>query len=360
MRREAGEALGFATMTKIDWGAAATVAGRFSGDYPLEGTYHMRRFELDAPGMVARASEMVAAETGLEIPGAPEVGVITRDQWVETNIKSFTALLKPLREAIEAEGEGPKGLGSLGGLVTGAELGAVLGFLSKRVLGQYELVLPTGESDVGDSVFFVGANVLAMERQHEFRPSHFRFWVALHESAHRAQFTGVPWMRGYFLSLVDELVDTNRSEPGKLNRIAHDVRDAMDKGESPGGDAGILGLLASREQREVLDKVQALMTLLEGHGHVVMDRIGEREIVDVDRMSRVLSARRNDSKNAAMMKLIGMDMKLKQYETGGRFIKQVEKLASWDALSAAWEAPEALPTLAEIEDPASWLSRVRS
>ena len=352
------EAVGFDVMTKIDWGTAASVAGRFSDEYPLEGTYHMRRFEIDAPSMVARASEMVAAETGLDIPGAPEVGVITREQWVDTNIKSFTALLKPLREALESEDEAPRGLGSLGGLVTGAELGAVLGFLSKRVLGQYELVLPTGDGEVGDSVFFVGANVLAMERQHEFRPSHFRFWVALHESAHRAQFTGVPWMRAYFLSLVDELVDSNRVEPGRLNRIAHDVREAMDRGESPGGDAGILGLLASKEQREVLDKVQALMSLLEGHGHVVMDRIGEREIVDVARMSSVLSARRNDSRNAAMMKLIGMDMKLKQYESGGRFINEVERLASWDALSAAWEGPESLPTLAEIENPASWLSRV--
>lgn len=346
-------------MTRIDWGTAASVAGRFSGDYPLEGTYHMRRFELDAPGMVARASEMVAAETGLDIPGAPEVGVITREQWVETNIKSFTALLKPLREALEADDEpAPRGIDAVGGLVTGAELGAVLGFLSKRVLGQYELVLPTGDSEVGDSVFFVGANVLAMERQHEFRPSHFRFWVALHESAHRAQFTGVPWMREYFLSLVDDLVESNKSEPGRLNRMANDIRAALEKGETPGGEAGLLGILASPEQREVLDKVQALMCLLEGHGHVVMDRIGAREIVDVDRMSRVLSARRNDSKNAAMMKLIGMDMKLKQYETGGRFIDEVEKLASWDALSTAWESPEALPTLAEIEEPALWLSRV--
>ena len=103
MERETAEAVGFGPMTKIDWGTAASVAGRFSGDYPLEGTYHMRRFELDAPGMVATASEMVATETGLEIPGAPDVGVITRDQWVETNIKSFTALLKPLREALESK-----------------------------------------------------------------------------------------------------------------------------------------------------------------------------------------------------------------------------------------------------------------
>lgn len=344
-------------MTSIDWDTTASVASRFGGTYPLEGTYHMRRYELDAPEMVARASEMVADETSLELPGAPDVRVITRSEWVDINIQSFSTLLKPLREALEAETKSDTSRG-IGARFMGAELGAVLGFLSKRVLGQYELVLPTSESELGDSVFFVGANVLAMERQHEFRPSQFRFWVALHESAHRAQFTGVPWMRGYFLSLVDDLVDANKRESGRITRIAQDVREAMERGESPIGDTGILGLMASHGQREVLERVQALMSLLEGHGHVVMDRVGEREIVDVGRMSRVLSARRSDAKNAALMKLIGMDMKLKQYELGAAFIKDVEARASWDALAMAWESPEALPTLQEIEDPGSWLDRM--
>lgn len=367
-------------MSKVDWGTATAVASRFSGEYPLAGTYHERKFALTAPGHVARASELVTIETGLELPGAPNVEVITRAQWVDTNIAAFTALLAPLRAAMaERAGTGDQGTddqvsgdqvsdnsgtdseaggGGIAGRVMGVELGALLGFLSKRVLGQYELVLPTGDEEEGDSVFFVGANVLAMERQHEFRPSHFRFWVALHESAHRAQFKGVPWMRGYFLSLVDDLVGTAEREQGRMARIATDIIEARSRGEDLVGDTGILGLLASHGQREVLDRVQALMSLLEGHGHVVMDRIGEREIVDVDRMSRVLSARRNDPKTQRLMRLIGLEMKLKQYELGASFIRGVEQRASWDALSMAWESPESLPTLAEIEDPGSWLDRM--
>ena len=342
-------------MAKIDWGTATAVAGRFAGDYPLAGTYHERRFALDAPEYVATASELVTAETGLELPGAPNVGVVTRAEWVDTNIRAFTELLAPLREALEDDDGGTAGIPAR---LMGAELGAVLGFLSKRVLGQYELVLPSADGDVGDSVFFVGANVLSMERQHEFRPSHFRFWVALHECAHRAQFKGVPWMRDYFLSLVDDLVGDGAREKGRLNRIAADVRTAMEAGEDPIGDAGVLGLFATDDQKEVLDRVQALMSLLEGHGHVVMDRIGEREIVDVDRMSRVLTARRKDPRNAAMLRFIGMEMKMKQYELGAQFIKGVESRASWDTLDMAWESPESLPTLAEIEDPEAWLARM--
>jgi len=204
----------------------------------------------------------------------------------------------------------------------------------------------------------VGANVLAMERKFEFRPSHFRFWVALHECAHRAQFTGVPWMREYFLSLVGELVASSKTSGGQVARVVGELARGDVSRDDLLGDAGLIGVFASPEQKAVLDKVQALMSLLEGHGHVVMDRIGEREIVDVARMSSVLKARRKDPKTAAFMKLIGIEMKLKQYEQGARFIQDVEKTASWDALSMAWESPETLPTISEIGDAPKWLDRM--
>lgn len=341
-------------MGSIDWDTAQVVARRFSGDYPLADTYHERKFAMQAPGYVARASDLVAHETNLELPGSPVVDVISRDDWVATNIASFTALLAPLEEKLGKTSNSR----SITGRFMGAELGAVLGFMSKRVLGQYELVLPTGDSDRGDTVLFVGANILSMERQHEFRPSHFRFWVALHECAHRAQFTGVPWLRDYFLSLVEELVGSTEAEKGRMTRLASEL--VANKGADADllGDAGLMGLFASPSQLEVLDKVQALMSLLEGHGHVVMDRIGEREIIDVARMSQVLKTRRKDPKTAAFMKLIGIEMKLKQYEMGAKFITSVEELASWSALSMAWESADALPTLEEISDARSWLDRV--
>ena len=342
-------------MSRVDWDTARATSRRFSGDYPLAGTYHEHKFALQAPELVARASALVAEETGLDIPGQPEVAVISRHDWVATNTESFATMLKPLEDELASD---PKIGAGTASRFMGAQLGAVLGFMSKRVLGQYELVLPTGDDEFGDTVLFVGANVLSMERQHQFRPSSFRFWVALHECAHRAQFTGVDWMRPYFMSLVEELLGSSKPEKGRLGRITTEVRAAMEEGTDPFGDAGIVGLLASPQQREVLDRVQALMSLLEGHGHVVMDRLGEREIADVQRMSNVLKARRKDPKTAAFMKLAGIEMKMRQYEDGAKFIAQVENLASWDALSMVWEAPEALPTLDEIADAQLWLDRM--
>ena len=165
-------------------------------------------------------------------------------------------------------------------------------------------------------------------------------------------------MRDYFLSLVGELVASSKTSRGQIARVVGELTRGDTSRDDLLGDEGLIGLFASPEQRVVLDKVQALMSLLEGHGHVVMDRIGEREIVDVARMSSVLTARRKDPRTAAFMKLVGIEMKLKQYEQGARFITGVEKAASWDALSMAWESPETLPTIAEIGDPSKWLDRM--
>lgn len=342
-------------MSKVDWPLAAGIARRVAGRYPLEGTYHETRLRREAPGLVARAAELVAEETGLLADGHPDVAVVSRADWVDTNIAAFGTLLAPAEARLGSQ----EGIGSaIAGRVMGAEIGAVLGFLSKRVLGQYELVLPSPDQEFGDTVLFVGANILAMEREHVFRPSEFRFWVALHECTHRLQFVGVPWLRKYFLGLVEELVASTKPEPGRIARVREEIRVASTSGKPLVDDTGVFGLFATPDQRQLIDRVQAMMSLLEGHGHVVMDRIGARELVTQQRMSAVLKARRKDARTAMLLKLIGMEMKLKQYELGERFILSVEREAGWRALDAAWQSPSHLPTLEEINHPLLWLARV--
>jgi coenzyme F420 biosynthesis associated uncharacterized protein len=204
----------------------------------------------------------------------------------------------------------------------------------------------------------VGAHVLALERHQQLKPADFRFWIALHEATHRAQFVGVPWIRSYFLSLVTELVGSAAPSPGRIGRLVAEVLAAGRAGRPLIDDTGLLGLLATPEQRQTIDKVQALMSLLEGHGHVVMDRIGARVLTTQARMASILKARRADPRTAAFFRLTGMEMKMRQYEMGEKFIAGVEKEGGWSALDKAWLGPEWLPTLAEIEQPTQWLQRV--
>lgn len=339
---------------------AGRVAGRLAGAYPLAAGYHLEQLSAELEATVGRANELVAAETGLALSGSAAVAVVSREQWVERNLASFAELLAPaerrLAERLEKVGGLAGAAHALAHRLLAAETGAVLALLSRRVLGQYELVLPGG--DAGDSIAFVGGNLLAMERAHQFRPSEFRMWVALHEAAHRAQFVGVPWLRGYFLGLVTELVEHARPEPGRWQRIVDELVAARRAGRPLIDERGLLGLFASPTQREVLDRVQALMSLLEGHGHVVMDRVGARILRTSERMSRLLKTRRRDARANAVFRLTGMEMKARQYELGERFVLAVERQAGWSTLDRAWAASDALPTLVEIEEPSRWLRRV--
>ncbi len=336
------------------------LASRVAGTHPLAGTYVADRLATDMVSATAQASMLVTESTRLPAPAAAAVEVVSRMEWVERNVAAFGHLLEPaekrIAERLEAQGRMGSLAAGLAHQVVSAETGLLLGFLSRRVLGQYELVLPTG--DRGDTVAYVGVNLLDMERRHQFRPSEFRLWVALHEMTHRAQFVGVGWMADYFLSLVQKLVAQAVPEPGRLSRIIGEILDARSADGPLIDERGLMGLLASPEQKETLDEVQALMSLLEGHGHVVMDRIGAETFAGHARMSQVLKTRRNDPKTQLLFRLTGLEMKIRQYEMGERFVLDVERHAGWEALDTAWDGPDALPTLDEIEHPRRWLRRV--
>ena len=236
------------------------------------------------------------------------------------------------------------------------ETAAVLGVLSRKVLGQYELVLPTGGA--ADVVAYVGPNILQIERANQFNPAEFRFWVALHEMTHRAQFQGIPWLRDYFMSLVSEMVESSQPEPDRWDRVMDELASRWQAKIPLIDERGVFGLFATPEQRGIIDRIQALMSFLEGHGHVVMDRLGADHLKSQDRMSRVLKARRQDKRTRAFFRITGLEMKLRQYEAGEKFIAGVERLAGWEAVRLAFRGASSLPTLDEIGAPDRWLARV--
>lgn len=309
--------------------------------------------------LTEEVSGIVPEATGLDLPGSPTTSVIDRTEWIERNVAAFQHLIEPATRQLEermSETEQGQRAAAMAGRFVKAETAAVLSVLSRKVLGQYELVLPTGEA--GDTVTYVGANIMQMERVHQFRPAEFRFWVALHELTHRAQFQGVPWLRDYFLNLVGELVALSKPEPGRIGRVLEELGRRRTEGGPLIDERGLFGLFASPEQNTVVDKVQALMSLLEGHGHVVMDRAGAQRLKSQERMSRVLKGRRQDPRTSAFFRLTGLEMKLKQYKQGEQFVLAVEKEADWETIGLAFRGASSLPTLEEIENPTKWLRRV--
>ena len=154
------------------------------------------------------------------------------------------------------------------------------------------------------------------------------------------------------------MVSETTPDEARFSALLKRYRETRRRGEPLIDDRGLLGLFASKRQRDTLDRIQATMCVLEGHGHVVMDRVGDRLLRTRSRMASVVKTRRADPRLAAFFRLTGVEMKIKQYEMGERFVLGVERAAGWAALDAVWSGPEALPTMSEVRSPEAWLARV--
>ncbi len=354
----------------VSWETAVRVAERVGRRGRQPAPYRPDLLQADVEEVTAQAEELVAEATGLRSAAGPARARVTdRAGWVRANVASFQRLLGPHLERLDPAravratplaGRLAGPLSSAGRTVSGAQMGVVLGWLSTRVLGQYDLLLTEEAAEDQDLVYFVGPNVVALEQQHGFDPREFRLWLALHEVTHRVQFTGIPWMRPYFVSLVDEGIGSLEPDPARLAAALARIVDDVRSGRNPLKEHGALGLVATEEQLEGLRRIQALMSLLEGHGDVTMDRAGAAVLPGAARFSAVLRQRRTESRGPArlLQQLVGLEAKLRQYEEGERFIGAVEDAGGTELLDRAWQGPEYLPTLAEIRDPAAWIDRV--
>ena len=345
----------------IAWDTATRVAARVAGRDPFADSYHADSLTADFEELTAQAEALVAEATGLRsLAGPARARVTDRPGWVQANVASFRRMLRPLTEKL-AERVPPSGPSAL---VTrnlaGVEVGAMLGWMSTRVLRQYDLLIVEEEdAEDQDIVYYVGPNILALEKRFGFPPREFRLWLALHEVTHRAQFTGIPWLRGHFLSLVDESLANVDPDPKRLVQALRTATTEIRAGRNPLDEGGLVALLATDEQRETLGRIGGMMSLLEGHGDVTMDRAGAHLIPSAERFSNVLRARRaQKSKPAKVLhQLIGLEAKMNQYAQGEAFIAAVEGAGGTELLEQAWVGPEWLPSIAEIRSPEQWIDR---
>ncbi|HLI02094.1 MAG TPA: zinc-dependent metalloprotease [Acidimicrobiales bacterium] len=344
----------------VDWSVARRTALAVAArQQPLPG-YVRKAMEADFAELTAEAEALVEEETGLRsLAGPARARVTDRQGWVEANVASFRRLLEPLAVKMARAGQAGRMPPAVSRTASGAQIGLLLGWLSSRVLGQYDqLLVEDDHPEDQDLVYYVGTNVAAIERKYDFPPREFRLWISLHEVTHRAQFTGVPWMRPYFLSLLSGTVEGFDPDPHRLLIALRRSVEGLRAGVNPLDEGGLMSLLATPEQAEVLRKVGGLMSLLEGHGDVTMDRAGADRIPNAARFSAVLSQRRQQRGAAKVVSsLIGLDAKMRQYEQGERFIEAVEHAGGRDLLDRVWRGPQWLPDWAEIRQPGRWIER---
>ena len=340
----------------IDWSLARQVARLAAGADEPAGP------DLDLVAPCAEMEAHVAAYTGLEPVGpVPPPEVVTREEWASVNLETLALLLDPVAARVDdrlgAAGPfaGPLRLAAAATLA--AECGLVMGYVSQRVLGQYDVSLLGG--DAPPRLLFVAPNLRKAVRELEVDPYPFQRWISAHELTHVFQFQGVPWLREHLSEMIRTYLATvqvrvNRGAAGGLPVLprAAELVETFRQG-------GLAALVQSDEQRDLMERMQAAMAVIEGYGEHVMDAIAAEAIPDHEQLRAAMDRRRRSrsAPERLVERLLGLDIKLRQYELGKRFCDAVAAEAGIDGLNVVWRAPEMLPSPYELEHPRDWLDR---
>ncbi len=339
--------------TAVDWQFAATVGQRLARPGPPASDYTRRHVMDELTSAAAKAEPPVRDVTGLITNGVvPAARIVDRPEWIAAAAESMRVMMNGA--------ERPRGF--LTGRITGAQTGAVLAFVSAGILGQYD---PFAAAKEG-CLLLVYPNVIAVERQLRVEPSDFRLWVCLHEVTHRVQFTANRWLSDYMTQALGLLTRDAGEDIGQLaSRLADYVRSRGSGAVEPDGSSpGILGLVRavqSEPQRQALDQLLVLGTLLEGHADHVMDAVGPMVVPSVATIRRRFDERRHRKQpplQRLLRALLGLDAKLSQYTRGKAFVDYVVGRVGMERFNAIWTGPETLPLPNEIEEPQRWIDRV--
>ncbi len=332
----------------------ATAAGALS-------EAELRASEADYARAMALAIPLLEKHLGSPLPGVVERHeVVDRAGWARANIVTFQSLIDRLEPHVRAAA-GERGMGS--GLtraanryITTKQLGFLLGYLGTRVLGQYDIAILSAEATPG-KLLFVEENIRQTAAVLGVDPSEFRTWIALHEATHAFEFEANTWIRPYLRDRLERqlagVLDQARDlQEGGLSALIERVRQAKD---NP------IAALLTPEQRQLFEETQRVMSLLEGFSDWVMDEVGAQVLPNVSTIRDRFEARRSMRRgplDRIIARITGLDMKLEQYRRGERFVSGVAAAGGREAINALWSGPEALPTEAELADPAAWVRRV--
>ena len=336
-----------------DWDTALQIGKKVSGPGVPVPAVERARMREDFAELVPHAESLITAFSGLSVEGfRSRAWVMSRGEWIRANLNGLQRLIEPLAARVMAD---KASRASYKRKAMGAQAGALLGYVGRRVLGQYDVFVPPDDQGL---LYFVGPNVAEVERTFGLPARDFRLWIAIHEVTHRVQFGAAPWLRDHLAGMIDTyLGSVSLDSKDLMNQLKRAVDEAKEGVDVRG--MGALFLILTPAQRELVMTLQGIMSLLEGHASFVMNEVGREHVADVDRMRRTLAKRRKSSNvERTFQKAIGFEQKIRQYDAGERFVREAVRLGGQDSFNLVWARPGNLPSLAEISDPAAWVARV--
>ena len=323
------------------------------------------KLDVDLRALTAEMELHVAGCTRLELAApAPGAELVTRAEWAAMNLGTFERLLDPVVERLEGRislaGPLAGALRLAAGATVAAEAGLVMGYMSQRVLGQYDVSLL--EVEAPPRLLFVGPNLSKAVRELDVDKDSFLRWIVLHELTHVLQFSGVSWLRDHLSRLMRDYMRTvevriERGAAGGLpsfpdpQKIVETFR-----------EGGLVALVQTREQRRMMDRIQPVMSVIEGYSEHVMDAVGERVLPAYEGLREGMERRRRSrsAPERVLQRLLGLDLKMRQYEEGKAFCDGVVQRGGIEALNRVWESPRSLPKPDELRRPEAWIARVEA
>lgn len=346
----------------IDWDNAHKVALRVSQweKAPLEN----REFrQSQYKRLVEKSEPLIEEYLGVSLPQpVSRVHVFDRREWLEANFVSFQQLFKPI-EALYNDSLASRSalailMGDMNGQMLGAQIGLLLGFLGKRVLGQYDLSLFSPEPNDGGALYYVEPNIARIQQKLGLNDEDFRLWIALHETTHAFEFEAYPWVREHFNSLLQQYFDQLNTQlntlgtglPQTIMRIVQQIN----------SKDHWIELLLTPEQRKIFDQLQALMSLVEGYSNHIMNAIGSQLLPSFKQIEDRMNQRQKSKTliEKVFYRLTGMDLKMVQYQQGEAFVNMIVDERGIAFASRVWDCAENLPTLDEIRNPQQWIARI--
>ncbi len=344
----------------VDWTLASATARRLAPAGPslsapaAAGAVERIRVAASQAGpIVQRVSGLIGP------PGSEVVAVVDRATWSDRNVASFARILTPWLDQATAGVGGGAAVAAVGSRLTAIELGAALAWLSTKVLGQYDALAP--DPDDGQ-LMIIAPNIVAAAEELDASLDEFALWVCLHEQTHRLQFTAVTWMPEYFRSLVDGLVANMGVDGSHLVRAIVPIARALtDVLRGRADMAAVAQAIQTPEQRLYYDQILALMTLLEGHADVMMDRVTAEELPNVEQLRQRFDRRRSNPGrlDSVARKLLAVDSKMQQYSEGAKFVREAVEAVGVEGFNWVWLHPDNVPTRSEIAEPSDWVARQR-
>ncbi len=346
----------------IDWDTAQRIGDLIAGSPPYGGIL-ARSVQPLAHDFARR----VSAYTGLELPAElPPLEMIDRPSWIAANLHTMRPLLDPLLDQLGDESSGllSGSLRTASGHLLGAQLGAVTGMLSQRVLGQYDVSLL--DASAPPRLLLLAPNLAAAARNLGVDRDELVAWVAIHEITHAVQFSGAPWLREHLGGMLRELLAGLQVSPSSglpdpralLDRArGGELRTLLDRARH----GELLRLTLGEDRWQVVERMQSTMSLIEGHAEHTMDAVGIDVLPSLPRLRSAMT-RRRESRGLlwqVLERLLGLELKMRQYEVGRRFCDAVVDAGGPETLAIAWCSPQELPTAAELTEPALWLERIR-